>query len=104
MYIRKCDFQTFLVMEIFGRKYWCFQKTCHFKTFVQCFSQSTDKITMTLGCTDALVSPQDCRCLVCLCLLPYEKVISWVSTVSDKNEFLGVNFIKFTGVNCSLLL
>ena len=53
MYIRACDFQIFLVMEIFCRKYGCFQKTCHLKTFVQCFGQSTIKITITLVCTDA---------------------------------------------------
>ena len=59
MYIRKCDFQIFLVMEIFGRTYGCFLKTCHFKTSVQCFRQSTDKLTMTLVYTDAWVSLQD---------------------------------------------
>ena len=36
---------------VFGKKYGCFVKTCHFKTFVQCFRQSTDKLTMTPVCT-----------------------------------------------------
>ena len=50
-------------MEIFGKKYGCFLKTCHFKTFVQCFRQSTDKLTMTPVCTDAWMSTQDCQLL-----------------------------------------
>ena len=63
MYIRAYDFQIFLVVEIFGRKYGGCLKTCYFKTFVQCFRQSTDKLTMTLVCIDAWVSTQDCRLL-----------------------------------------
>ena len=63
MYIRACDFQIFLVIEIFGKNYGCFLKTCHFKTFVQYFRQSMDKLTMAPVCTDAWLSTQDCRLL-----------------------------------------
>ena len=42
-----------------------------------------------------------CLKLPIISVHPYKEVISWVSTVSNKNELVGVNFRKF---NCSLLL